>query len=762
MPLHLAAIFVVNLAVGLALLLAWRYDRSQPFTRWIGLSFLVNALTAPATVLYFYTPGWMLAGAALWAAQQAVSLLLLLHGVSQFSGTGYPGRQLVAWGSVMFLVLAVSAFLGPVSAATVSATFFSILVVVVSRRLFLGGDAEKVAAVLLAGNAFAWWITPVFGLEHYPTQAYLVATIRLLLGLALLMACLHHSAIHGRQLGEQFMRLIEGSHQGVAVVQREMVVYTNPALQQLVHLVPGAQVPVNWGGWGLEPSSLQMPDGRRTILRDGDRGEVSWTHRWRRADGAELYLRFSAWRIEWQGSAAEQVVVSDETEAHASAQRLIYEATHDRLTGLLNRQGMEELVRERKDAPFVLILLDLDRFSLVNDGFGHQLGDELLQMVAARIDGSLSDGDVLARVAGDEFVVLHSISGDAGGEEGAAALAEKVLGVLRQPLQISSLNLNLSASAGTASFPADGENFSTLLGHANLAAKSAKAAGRNTVHAFKRAMSVNVLDDLQLVNDLHDALRSRQFELHFQPVLAINTGSLLGTEALIRWTHPQHGAVSPARFIPLAERTGLIIDIGAWVIHEACSTLAAWQDSPTLAGLTVAINVSATQFGRGDLDQVLADALEQHKAPRHLLELEVTESALINEPEQFVEMLGRLRALGVRLAIDDFGTGYSNLAYLQRFKVDKLKIDQSFVRNLGGGDQDRAIVQAVIQMARSLGLKTTAEGIESPEVLQMLATLGCDQAQGYHFSPPLRRDRFEHWCSKLGDRHWKSETFAPA
>lgn len=753
MPSYLLATLIVNLIVGSALLLAWRYDRSQPFTRWIGLSFLVNALSAPALVLYFDTPSWKWAGALLWSAQQAVYLLLLLLGISQLGGAGYTRRQLLGWGAVMFLGLVAAVAVGPVEASTLSAALFGIVVVLVARRLFQGETAEKVAALLLVGNALAWWITPVFGFERYPQQAYLVAVIRLSLGFALLVACLRHSAAHGRRLGEQFMRLIEGSHQGVAVVQDEQIVYTNPTLRRLFNLEPGTRVPVDWAAWGFAPGHRHVADGLRTVLREGDTGEVTWAHRWQRLDGSELHLRLTAWRIEWKGCAAEQVVVSDETEAHASAQRLIYEATHDRLTGLLNRQGMDELVREPSTARFMLILVDLDRFSLINDAFGHRVGDELLRLVATRIEECLSEGDVLARVAGDEFAILHPVSYDSGPDDRGLTLAEEVLSVLRQPLQISSmsLNLNQSASAGTVSYPADGESFSTLLGHANLAVKSAKAAGRNTVRRFDAAMSSNLLDDLQLVNDLHEALRNRQFELHFQPVLSLDNGGLLGAEALIRWTHPQLGPVSPARFIPLAERTGLIVDIGAWVIHEACATLTAWQASTVLAGLTLAINVSATQFGRGDLDQVLSNALDQHATPRHLLELEVTESALINEPEQFVEMLGRLRSLGVRLAIDDFGTGYSNLSYLQRFKVDKLKIDQSFVRDLAGSDQNRAIVNAVIQMARSLGLKTTAEGIESPEILQMLAALGCDQAQGYHFSPPLSRDRFEQWCRQLGE-----------
>lgn len=751
---YLAAPLLVNLSVGAALLLAWQYDRSQPFTRWIGLAFLVNALTAPGYALYFGIPSLWWLGGLLWAAQQAAFTLLLTLGIAQLQGHNYSARQLYVAGATMFLSLLAAIAVDARIAALFTAVFFSIQVLLLVRKLYQGELAHKLAAVMLVANAVVWWIAPLAGMEAYPLQAYLVAAVRMLLGMTLLIACLRHSALQSRQLTEQLLKLTEGSHQGIAVLQDGRTVYANAALLRMFQLNDLHNALTHWDTWGMSATDRLLNEGRRARLLQRDTEKLTWEQPWTRRDGTAMHLRMTAWLIDWNERPAEQIVISDETGAHESAQRLIHQATHDRLTGLPNRLGMEDIVRQSLlqtgAPPLALILVDVDRFSSINDAFGYVLGDELLKQVAARLTCVLPEGDVLARIAGDEFLILHRNAGD---HAATLTLMNELLRVLRQPLHLENTTLNISGSAGASLYPADGAAFATLLSHANLAVKSAKAAGRNTARFFDSSMNAALIDDMQLASDLHEALRDQQFELHFQPIVDMQTGALLGAEALLRWNHPQRGRVSPARFIPIAERTGLIIDIGGWVIDRACATLAAWQASPALARLVLSINVSATQFGRGDVDQVVDAALNRHAPPRHLLELEVTESALINEPEEFVDLLARLRQLGVRLAIDDFGTGYSNLAYLQRFKVDKLKIDQSFVRSLLSTPQDRAIVQAIIQMARSLNLRTTAEGIETHETLAALASLGCDQAQGYWFSPPLPLPDFERWQRAHSQTH---------
>jgi EAL domain-containing protein (putative c-di-GMP-specific phosphodiesterase class I) len=291
-------------------------------------------------------------------------------------------------------------------------------------------------------------------------------------------------------------------------------------------------------------------------------------------------------------------------------------------------------------------------------------------------------------------------------------------------------------------FPGDGQDFETLLQKADIAVHHAKDAGRNVFRFFDESMNANMLEDLNISTGLRTAIERHELSLHFQPLMDLASGRLLGAEALLRWQHPEHGSIPPSRFIPVAERSGQIVELGQWVVDAACRQLHAWRGT-AFQHLVVSVNVSTVQFKRGTLESVVAAALERHAVPAGRLELEVTESALIHDPESFVETLHGLKKLGLRLSIDDFGTGYSNLSYLQRFEIDKLKIDQSFVRRLSEREGDRAIVRAIIQMAKSLNLSTTAEGIEDEKTQALLLELGCDQGQGFLLGRPLAVERFE-------------------
>ncbi|MFZ3185726.1 MAG: EAL domain-containing protein [Pseudomonas sp.] len=425
-------------------------------------------------------------------------------------------------------------------------------------------------------------------------------------------------------------------------------------------------------------------------------------------------------------------------------------AQHDALTNLPNRL----LVRDRMDQAIgqarrykkkaALLFLDLDNFKTINDSLGHSAGDELLKEVANRLRGAVREMDTVSRQGGDEFLIVLT---DVSDLAAISAVAAHVLEQLAQPFALKGMQIVTSISIGIALFPQDGDDFDQLLKHADIAMYQAKAAGRNAYRFFDQQMNVDIVAHLSLEAGLRQALSQQQFVLHFQPIVDIHSGQLLAAEALIRWQHPEHGLMAPDKFIAVAERSGLIVEIGEWVLNEACRQMMLWQ-AAGLPRFVLSVNISSVQFRRGDLQTLVAGALRRFGLDAGCLELELTESMLLHDSEAFMGMLQRLKALGVKLSIDDFGTGYSNLSYLQRFQVDKLKIDQSFVRKLQGNAQDQAIVTAIIQMAKSLQLITTAEGIEDEPTRQLLARLGCDQGQGYWFSRPLPAAEFAAFAQR--------------
>lgn len=414
-------------------------------------------------------------------------------------------------------------------------------------------------------------------------------------------------------------------------------------------------------------------------------------------------------------------------------------AQHDALTNLPNRvlirDRMEQAIAQarRYQKRVALLFLDLDNFKTINDSLGHGTGDELLQAVAQRLQASVREMDSVSRLGGDEFLIVVA---DVDSLAAVSTVARQVQEKLAHPFVLKGMQVVSSLSIGIALYPEDGEDFETLLKHADVAMYQAKSSGRNAFCFFDAQLNDASHERLTLELDLRQALRRDELLLHYQPIVELASGRLLAVEALIRWQHPEQGMIGPERFIALAEQSGLIVEIGEWVLQEACRQAMLWQ-AAGLPPFVVSVNLSAVQFRRGNLEAVLRSALERTGLPAGRLELELTESILLQDSQAFIDLLARLKALGVGLSIDDFGTGYSSLAYLQRFQVNKLKIDQSFVRNLQGSPQDQAIVTAIIQMAKSLQLLTTAEGIEDETTRALLAELGCDQGQGYLFAEPL-------------------------
>jgi diguanylate cyclase (GGDEF)-like protein len=417
---------------------------------------------------------------------------------------------------------------------------------------------------------------------------------------------------------------------------------------------------------------------------------------------------------------------------------LNHQATHDALTGLPNRllfiDRLEQALAQahRHGSRFAVMVLDLDRFKLINDSLGHGAGDQLLVEVARRLTTAVRKIDTVARVGGDEFLLIVSDLKEA---DDAAAVAKKIIEAVSQSCHVATVELQTSPSIGISVFPKDGTDAEALLAHADEAMYCAKQRGGNTFQFFAAGMNAFTPGRLQLENDLRRALSLRQFELYYQPKVDVANGRVASVEALIRWHHPVKGMISPDAFIPVAEETGLIIPIGDWVLHEACRQARAWQMSG-LRALRVAVNLSATQFRQPNLLATISAALEKNNLLPRFLEVELTESAVMTNAEGSVAILEQLSRMGVVVAIDDFGTGYSSMSYLRRFPIDRLKIDRSFVRDLGADADNTSIVQAIISLAHSLRLKVVAEGVETPEQLEHLRLLGCDQYQGYHHSVP--------------------------
>ncbi|MDE2407957.1 MAG: EAL domain-containing protein [Xanthomonadaceae bacterium] len=436
-----------------------------------------------------------------------------------------------------------------------------------------------------------------------------------------------------------------------------------------------------------------------------------------------------------------------ETEKQAlqsSYAQIEYLALRDGLTGLPNRisakSHLGQLLQEAQASgrPVAVLLLDLDNFKTINDSLGHAAGDRLLCQVADALGLCVGPAGLVARAAGDEYIILI---GDLPDALAVPEVVGRLFQALDKPFTLEGLEVLVTASIGIAVSPLDGEEVETLLKHADLAMHRAKEVGRNTFHRFEASMSEHAVEHLKIASRLRLALSGNELELHFQPQIDLARGRIVGAEALLRWRHPEWGYVPPARFIPVAERSGLIHELGNRVLEQACVAAQRWRELG-LGELSVAINVAPLQFQRDDFEARVCDALAANRLPAHALELELTESSLLADAHHLSGVLQQLSATGVKIAIDDFGTGYSNLGYLRQYAVDRLKIDQSFVRRMCSDAHDEGLVRAIIEMAHCLELEVVAEGVEDVEALARLRAFGCEVAQGYHWSPALPMDAF--------------------
>ncbi|WP_254677399.1 EAL domain-containing protein, partial [Janthinobacterium sp. HH100] len=432
-------------------------------------------------------------------------------------------------------------------------------------------------------------------------------------------------------------------------------------------------------------------------------------------------------------------VARDISERRQAQERLKHLAHYDGLTGLPNRslfyQTLAQAVElaQEKSWRIVVLFIALDRFKSINDTLGAALGDELLRQFSNRLVECVRLRDTVGRLGNDEFALILTMSRN---QQEAVAVANQVREALRAPFDLRGHAATLTASIGIAMYPDDATDPETLIKYANTAMGGAKQAGRDGYRFFTAGMNVQVLARLDLELALRHALEHEQFILYYQPKVDLRTGRISGVEALLRWRRPGYGLVAPAEFVPVLEDTGLIVRVGAWVIQAACRQIAEWRDSE-VGPVHVAVNVSSRQFAEGDLEGEVTRALTRHNVAPELLELELTETALMSNAERTIVVLGKLKKIGVKVAIDDFGTGYSSLAYLQRFPIDKLKIDIAFVRNITSNPNDAAIALAIVSMAHSLKLSVVAEGVESRPQLEYLRRNRCDEIQGFYFSRAL-------------------------
>ena len=431
-------------------------------------------------------------------------------------------------------------------------------------------------------------------------------------------------------------------------------------------------------------------------------------------------------------------VQHDITEIKRYQEELEHQANHDALTGLANRNLLRDRLEQglrvahRYGRACSVAFIDLDNFKLINDSLGHDVGDQVLKIVGERLAACIREGDTVARLGGDEFVLLVT---EHGRDSGRLRVAQRVIAAIAQPFAIDQREFKVTCSIGIASFPHDGADADTLLRNADTAMYRAKDLGRNTFQLYSAEMNANLDERLTLETDLWNALERNEFVLYYQPKVDLKSNRIVGFEALLRWHHPTKGTILPDRFIPIAEESSLIVEIGNWVLHEACAQSRAWQDAEGRE-VPVAVNVSGRQIHNGLADIVRA-ALDRAQLAPHCLEIELTESAVMSNTEAAIEALSSLRDMGVGISLDDFGTGYSSLSYLKRLPVTGLKIDQSFVRDLVSDPDDSAIVRAIIVVGQELSLDVTAEGVETAEQVTFLKTHGCAQAQGFLFARPM-------------------------
>ena len=560
-----------------------------------------------------------------------------------------------------------------------------------------------------------------------------------------------------RESEERFRALVEQASVGVAeiVMETGQFITVNRRLCELVGRTEEELLATTFQTI-THPEDLHLHEEKKRMMRTGEIGRYSQEKRYLRKDGEIVWLNIEVSPLWKPGEkpGRNMIVVKDLTESRKAAAKIHSLSYYDSLTGLPNRTFLKELMKRAIDHAhrhkeiFALIYIGLDNFQRINDTLGHSFGDLLLKAVADRLTSSLrrsdfvaksDDGEttnVVSRVGGDEFTVLAY---DLKQPQNAATASHRILREISESFNLNGREVFLTASIGIALYPDDGTNVDDLLKNADTALEHAKKEGKDSYQFYSRSMNLSVLELLTMENDLRKALERNEFVIYYQPKVDAVTRMVTGMEALIRWLHPDKGLIHPRQFIPVAETSGLIIPIGEFVIRTVCRQIKAWQEAFNKK-MSVSLNLSSRQFDQQNLIEIVKEALKDTMIPPQFLELEITESTIMRNPEKAIRTLLELKAMGIGIAIDDFGTGYSSLSYLKRLPLYFLKIDMSFIKSLVSDLSDQAIVRATIAMAHSLNLKTIAEGVETEDQMPFLQEQGCDEIQGFLFSRPLPAD----------------------
>jgi diguanylate cyclase (GGDEF)-like protein/PAS domain S-box-containing protein len=748
-PVYLFSI-TVSLAFGLALFAAWRRDRRQVFLRLIGLAFVLHAGLPPAFVALHAAEAWLRqAGLVALVVLALLTAALLALGVGHLADRLPDARQRRLGGAALFVAALALPWLPPDWVLTVVIGLNLLVGTAAALLLWRRGGAERLAGVLLVLLALNQFQFLVYGEAGGERSSLIAAVLRMGVGLALLHAAVRLSAEASRQAHERFERLTEHSHQGVAVIRGEQMLYANPAMLRIYGLNSLQEVRTLW-------REATMPEAERALGRERHRrliaGEIAredWSGLRYRFDGTPIRLRFSAWRIDWDGQSAEQVVVTDETAQHDATTALLHQATHDELTGLPNRSALLARLRELCAARqcFALLLLDVDRFKLFNEAHGPSVGDEVLRALAEQLAACLGDRAETMRLGEDEFALLAPAD-DA--ERAAREVAQRVRELLAHPLSLPGNEFFLDASMGVALHPANGRGAEALLRAANAAMHEAKHVPGTSLQfaeeRFERGSGATLLAE----QALRAGLRREEFSLVFQPKVEVRSAArpplLVGFEALARWDTPHGGRVSPLEFVPASERTGMVRDLGMLILERSCMQIARWRGDFG-HGVPVAVNVSPLQLLDPGFTEEVLQILGRHGVPPSLLSLEITESVAVAHMDQARGRIARLRAHGIEVALDDFGTGFSSLNMLRSLPLRTVKIDRSLVEPLPARDAT-AVVKAICDLAAALDLQVIAEGVETPAQSEALRAAGCSIMQGYLFARPLSPAEASRWLER--------------
>jgi diguanylate cyclase (GGDEF)-like protein/PAS domain S-box-containing protein len=744
----------INLIVGLSLLLTWWRDPRQLFTRDLGWAYLAQTLVPVAYMLSTRAPGPALRGIGtlLVVTVSALYVVFLMLGSARLAGYAPTRTQgAVVFGGLFAIGLALIQVDARWAQAT-SATLHMAAGMVALGWLWHHGLAERLVGALLVMVGANQYIFVVAGEAGLGVQLAIAGVLRLVLGLTLLHTAVTRSSDESRRLRLRFEQLTERSHQGVAVVQDERVLYANPALLRIYG--PNSLEELNqfWRdpAFLTESERVAARERHRQVII-GELPQANWDGQRRRVDGTPIRLRFTAWRIDWDGVPAEQVVVTDETVQHNATRALLHQATHDDLTGLPNRAALLERLRSLCATPqrrFALLLLDIDRFKLFNEAHGPSLGDEVLRTLAATLKETVGSEAEVLRLGEDEFALLAPNVHD---EDSARGLADRVRQRLLRALTVPSPAAKkheffLDVSMGAALHPVAPGTPEALLRAANAAMHRAKAVPGTSLQFVQEGFERGSGERLDAEQGLRAGVSKDEFVLFYQPKVDARSGALVGFEALVRWDRPGQGRVAPNEFIPAAERTGLIVPLGRLILAQACQQIARWRGERA-AARPVAVNVSPLQLIDAGFPAMVANTLAHYQVPPELLRLEITESAAVTHLDQARDQIQQMRELGVRVALDDFGTGFSSLNLLRSLPVSTVKIDRSLIEPLPAADA-AAVVKAICQLAAVLRLDVVAEGVETEAQAQAARHAGCQVLQGALYAAPLTADDAGGWLTR--------------